>query len=374
MFYLFDVNYADNGTYQSRRIPAMRNSLFKNVNRELKRVKGYLRNRDKFVHSNHIFLKTLRTFNIDPTLELFEYHDKVIKNVEDVAKANGINTMLNTPMSTSKMSHLYGQDVTEVYLMINNKVDLMTIEDDWESKPSVKVLRHDVTNIDLTPMGKDYDGGFGYAVLKVDLVLMMHQYRLWYLKQLRSKADFLKPTTAFISNHVISNMLDSHFNMAMFNRLVALYRGVDVWETKTKIPFPTANFTRQMDKYLFKLIGILNCRRMYYGEYLKQIALLDVDLDQESLNTTSALDLAMLPNVITSRQTTWIYVLARIPFLSFMLELDYDLGGRKNRRDANIIKRFFTRSKNSRLFEGKLGNIDSRALQQDINEMVLRHL
>lgn len=365
MFYLFDKNHGENATYQSTRVPSMRHGLFRTIERELTRVKGHLRKRDSFVHADHILLVALRTFNIDPGLDLFDYHDKVLKNVDGVARSVGINTMLNTSMINNADSHFYGQDVTEVYLMVNDRVDLMSIEEDWENKSSITVLRHDITNVDLTPMSKNYSGGHGYAVLQIDLVLMMHQYRLWYLKQLRSNVEYLKPTTAFISNYVISNMMDSHFNMAMFNRLVALHKGTKVISTKTKVSFTINDFIPQLDRYLLQLIGILYGKQRYYGEHLKQIAL---------LGETTALDIAMLPNVVTSRQTTWIYVLARINFLSFVLELDYDMGGTKNRRDANIIKRFFIQGKNSRLFDRVLGNIDSRALQQDIKTGILEYL
>lgn len=367
MFELFDRNHIVDGIQRATAQPASQEMLYKRIRKDLDRVISYMRNRYTTIAPDHTLVKVLNGLNLDPSIDIFDYYEDVRRKQEDIAKASGINTRTNRALSNER-SFFYGPNVTEVFILSYESVDLLTIEDEaWEDLTPIKVLRHDVSSFDMTPLGRNYHANSGFAVIEINIPLLAIQYRAWHLDQLKKDPEFLKGSDQFVGTYPVANMMTSHIEHVLFNRLYSFYTGERVVDKQTNLPFALGviGYKKELDKYLYGTLTYLNRKSSKFYQYLSQLKM---------ISSNDAFELMSLPARDVYRQTEWIYVMARMKPLSFMLRLDYDLGGQSNRQELNVVRRYVRSIRSGKLFQEALPGIDGKALTVDLNETIVPYV
>lgn len=282
------------------------------------------------VRSNHLLVKLINAMNLDVDLPLFEYHRMAEYRVDRVATAHRLtHSKHRGDVKTEEV--FYGDGTDEVVIAVNEDIDLLSIEHTWRSLEPVKVLAHPYTDLSLTPLDGSREGQYNkYAVIQVDIIALVMQYRLWVLDQVNRGYAIIRTPMQFVTQYPLTNALSTHFDVAIQNRLTALFLGEPVETRANPWPIYLKDLSQEIDDYLFDRIRYLQRRSMMYPDIMKAVPLVVKD-DLWELN--------QLPKVPGTRQIAWALTLARAPIVRLLVQMDYSVGGQRNYQDTNRIGR-----------------------------------
>jgi hypothetical protein len=328
------------------------------MRKSLDRIVRHLRNRHWYVYSSHILVKILTSIPVDRDLDIFEYHKKVEAIAYDLGKTLGISSSLHK--SISKDSYMLGDDVTEIYVAINEPIDLLTVESNWEELEPIKFLRHDVDSLDLTPLDGRRSEEFGLAVIQVDIVKLAIQYRSWIKHWEESGVDEIPSVVNFVAGHPTANALYSFYDHCIYNRFRTRLEGKVPSTKVTKLTFSTPSYTDEVDKYIkYTINRIERAGGFTFDQMLQQLELVTVK---------DAFNLTRLPQLFISRQVEWVILISRLETLIYLVQTGDMFGhNSKNRVNLNKIKIYVKSLRGTRIFSNTLSTLDERAILRDIN-------
>lgn len=282
------------------------------------------------VRSNHLLVKLLKSMNLDPELPLFEYYRLAQNRYERVSRSERLTSSIYRG-DVRDESTFYGDGTNEVLMVVSEDVDVLNLEKKWTSLTPIRVLSHPYTDLSLTAMDGRKKGVFnGMAVIQIDLVKLAMQYRQWYHDQLDSGSYVLRTPMQFMFEYPLTNALISHHDVAIQNRMVALFRGEETGKFENDWPMYMKDNSAEVDDYLLERLRHLHRRPMMYNDILQQIPLVFYE---------DWMALIELPNVPATRQNTWALNLARVPTVRFLVQLDYEIGSQRNFQDMSRIRK-----------------------------------
>jgi hypothetical protein len=156
-------------------------------------------------------------------------------------------------------------------------------------------------------------------------------------------------------------MLISHLDVAMFNRLHALYDGKEPTPTKHEAPIHIRSHDKAVDRYLLERVSTLGRRDEKFETRLEQIGLI-FHSDMRRL--------IQLPDMVLNRRNSWIVLLSRIPIFEFLLKLDWENGSTRNLHHYRAIERRLRAYKNDHGLESIL----PLSLYDELLEELHRHI
>ena len=294
------------------------------------KVISYCRTAANSVESSHLLVKILNDLNASPDLPLFEYYEKVSNRAMAVAKANKISSSL-WKGNVLENGEFYGKGTSEIILAVNEGVDILNIENDWESIEAVRILRHGKTSLSLEPLiGHESLEEYGLSIIQIDVVKLAMQYRQWYKRQADEDVEFFQTPMQFVYQYPLANALGSHLDVAIVNRLQKLYKGASGSPMESTWPFYIKDVSPNVDKYLMNRIAMMARKSFTFENLLEQVELIF------SKNIHGAI---RLPQTAVTRQISWIFNLVRMPIISLVLQIDNDRGGEMNTKDRSILRK-----------------------------------
>ena len=301
------------------------------LERNLKVVKEYYYNRPHAVKNTNILVKLLTNLGVPYDLHLERFYD--------IVDARALQYSMSFKMTSSLYrgaffkNAFYGGNTMEVLVANNDSIDPYYVYNNWREVQSVKVVDHPKSDLDLLlPNGRMASSGDGVAVIEINIPTLAIQFRAFMDEQMkRSAGGMLSPqsTAQFIHMHVLPNMLDTHLNIALFNRAYNLTVGAPMGITERKHPFYLTSFNDQVDKvYKIQIDHLKNTERDFKS-ILKTF---------QCLNGTFA-DALRLPGTASTRQIVWVEFIARLRAMDFMTDLSVSRGRAKNTNDINQFMR-----------------------------------
>lgn len=303
--------------------------------RELANVENYYHNRVYSVKSNHFLSNILYHMDVPMSYSAEQYANVATTRAPYVANALKITSEINYGRYVQGV--FYGRGCTEILIHDTEYFSPSQVEKDWKSVCAVNVLLHPKSDLKLLlPNGRDTSDETGLVVVSINVALLAFQYRCFCQDQA------LKPTAGqsqlgipqFIHMFVLPNMLYSHLDMVIINRMMNLFYKVPMGKPYLKHPFPVADLSKRLDHFLLNTMQHLQNQEMSYEQMLKNIPAFDFPSMDEAL---------AIPDLAPTRQVKWALLLSRLSIMDFMM----DLGGVKNQRfnqyHLNRLNRYLIR-------------------------------
>jgi hypothetical protein len=114
--------------------------------------------------------------------------------------------------------------------------------------------------------------------------------------------------------YVLPNILHSHIELCIINRLMNLYYGAPMGEVRKHHPFPIIDYSARIDHALAPIVKRLSSTKMLYFSVLKNIPSI-ADIDAQSF--------LMMPDIAKTRQVWWAMILSRLRIIVWLI----DIGG-----------------------------------------------
>jgi hypothetical protein len=119
----------------------------------------------------------------------------------------------------------------------------------------------------------------------------------------------------FVKAYPILNMIYSHQDFAIFNRLNALDQDRTVAPFYNTHSFPVLNYNNTLDAVLVKYLHFIKQRRVDMYTLLAMLP---------AINNHDMLDTMLVPQVPSTRQIDWVLEYARLSTIAFVLRKDHD--------------------------------------------------
>lgn len=358
MYTLFnDPSDPSQGVQQPSSFTLIKKRLRKNLIDAIR----YARNSTYAVPSNHILVSILNDLNVNPNDNLIEYYDAVAKRAIGVAKANKISSALHR----GKIRHdglFYGSNTTEIHVLVDNAIDIFQLDTTWKKMQPIRILRHPRTSLSINALdGSNSFEEDGVAVIAIDIRMLAIQYYMWYNQQKEEGDDFFQTTRQFVYQYPLTNALMSHHDIALINRMSALYKGVEVSPFENIWPFYLTDLTQTVDKYLFNRIETMMSKARVFDEWLHYTNV---------VYAKNMYDVVRLPQTLVTRQNAWVFNVARIPYINLLLEMENECGSFRNSNIRSTLRKNVRQLMHDKDFKTSIEDGDSESFMDELKTKI----
>lgn len=307
---------------------------------ELAKTIRYYNRNNYYSKNNHILVRILRTLNLNIHLDLIDYVDTIVSRSPSIIR--NFNMVSSINKGTWHRGEFYGNNTSELWVGNSHPGDFFNYISDWKNIVPVTVLAHPNTDLLFGLPENNYDRFFNeYAILEINIPMLALQYREWAIMRI-TENDASTNIATFVKSYVLPNMLYSHIDLVMINRLKdTLYNGsvVDMY-TAPKLPFKIVDYSDKLDRVLVKIINDIHNTSFLYDNVLTTIP----GIYNDTLEPIS-----MLPNIPNTRQARPMLFISRLELMEFIIRLGDVRALRKNKHHINRLKLDLTLLKNDSL-------------------------
>jgi hypothetical protein len=299
----------------------------KGLTQDFHKLQAYYTSTNRWVANQHILVRLLLTLNVSLNRRPELYADVVA----DTALSLYAGLGLTSPSSQGTVHNIgtfYNRNVVEVLIAANEEFDPVKATEHWIHLEPVRVLRHPYTDLSMEIPDGRYPAcnENPLAVIAINIPMLAIQYRAWRLSKGRVRDDGSEPPVhEFIYSYVLVNMLLSHLNVAMQNRLQALYRKLPVADFTRVHPCSIIDYSARFDQGAELLVSRYQREPMHFPEALRQMIAID---------GPSMLEALKLPTVAPTRHIVWALLIARLPQMQWLIDIGRDTNNHKNVGDT----------------------------------------
>lgn len=302
------------------------------LKRNVDQVISYYRRSPFAVKSNHLLVRLLHAITTPKTQELLRYYDNVDASCLNIAQTLGFTS----PISRGNLWNgvFYGKGNVEIIIADDSSFDPIVADKNWENLEPIRVLRHPRSDLNMNiPNGINSGVEEGIAVISVNIPMLAIQYRAFRREENRhafmSGANE-RSIMQFLHMYPLTNMVRSHMDVVMFNRVDRIVHGLPFGEAKIKHPFFLIDYSKELNLFHRLTIESLEDTAKGFYDTLRTIP---------AVTKENLVEVMELPDVAGTRQIVWALVLARLPALNFLFRMAKGGPSTKNGMEVNMVKR-----------------------------------
>lgn len=330
------------------------------IQKNISNYKKYYQNTNHSVASQHLLIKILYHFG--------EGYGQSYRDFYTFLKANYLNYSRSIHLSSpgwvgkAHPGVFYGAGVKEFLIAHHDPIDDFDKAIlNWNNLSSVKVLFHHRSDLQLANFtGINTTDTFGYAVCQIDIPLLCLQYKAFRDYQRRFtdvEIDATNSAMQFIRKYVLSNMIDTHMDIAIFNRFYRNYLALPHTKADDRQPFYVMDFEDKVDDVQKEMLRALKDRNYTFSSMLKTILAIDKD---------SMLEVMPLPNIARTRQIKPALLLARIDVLELLMLINKQSKGNSNQSELNTIRQEIIKYRSDSILTNQLSRQEARNIEEKI--------
>jgi hypothetical protein len=308
------------------------NYLHDGLRRNLDAVITYYRSHSMAVESDHFLVRLLQSIDIPKSQNIERYADNVDLMSLNLSMALKMTSSIYRGQVFDGV--FYGPKCQEILIAHNEPFDPFEADKNWQNQMPIQVLRHPITDLGMRlPDGNDNSTDFGIAVILINIPLLAVMYRAFrryedYLFETQGESQ--RSVMQFVHMYVLPNMMPSHVDQVVFNRLHALQRGAPLGEVRRPHSFPVVSYEDRLNIAQRQLLVLLEKQGKDFRGVMQEIPMIcDDNLDQ----------LMVLPKLAPTQQVMWALSISRLPALDFLFRASKDGANQRNRKEVQYVLR-----------------------------------
>lgn len=327
---MFDTFYISQVGQKSLSSPGAWFTAKRQLRDNIKKIVDYYRNNPLTISSSHLLIRIIYAMNISKSLPLDKYLDYCNQRAYTVAQNLGLTS--STSRGYIWDGIFYGKGSSEVIMANTEYFDISNSETNWKDMQSVRVLHHSKSDLNGNiPDGRWNGTDNDIAIITVNIPMLMLQY--YYFTKEQEKIhleDSRKSIMQFIYSYPLTNMVYSHMDYCIINRL---RNKNDLLYSKPpllKHPFGLPDVYGIVDNSLTIVNDYLISHQLI-NTYMKGLCIPSITKD----NSTEVMN---FPNTATTLQMYWSVILSSLNYISYILRT-YEDPRRSVGKDVNNIQR-----------------------------------
>lgn len=304
--------------------PGSMELLKRTYQREVLKVIDYYATRVTNIRNDHILNRMLVTGCPSLGYDLQKFLSLSKERVLNISDVIGLTYSANYGKIFKDV--FYG-GCMEVLLLDTDDFDEEEVYKDWKNVDAIRVLKHPFTDYELVPpFGQRYSDNDGLlTVLSINVAKLFVQYKGFIDSRRLMVAEerMNLNSTHFIKMHVIPNILRTHVEFVLYNRLKDMYYTLPDYRTTSKLPFPIINYDRIADDICGDIIQRYQDKPLSYAAFFQAIPGIFKENILESL---------MMPDDAKTKQVWWALFLTRLEDQFFAMHMLGEPGLNNNRK------------------------------------------
>ncbi len=301
------------------------------LERNLQVTMDYYKTKGFAVRTNHLLVKLVNSIGVDYELNIERFYSIVNAKTNRI----GMHFKFTSPIYTGQYFNgvFYGAGTKEIIIADDEYVNPYLVQEKWKDYASVTVLDHPRSDLDMIlPTGRVTGIETGLAVIKINIAALAIQYKMYLREQYEKVGNAGSEGTAamFVHKYVLPNMLPSHLDVALFNRIDNMALGKPMGIATVRHPFFLIDFTDRVDKVYWQLEKYFNKTELNFHSIMKSIPLVTAP----NLDT-----LMLLPEIAPTRQYAWAEFMTRLKCIEFLIKINPSHGRVSSMHDLNHILR-----------------------------------
>jgi hypothetical protein len=297
------------------------------------KVKRFYRLNPTAVPSNHILVRLLQSSAIPQHMDLNRYYD----NVQGLSLNLSAALFFTSSAHEGKLTHGNFYNGPEILLADFSDFDYVSEDKNWQDTQAVQVEYHPYTDLNLIlPEKIRYPETKGVSVIRINIAKLLVQYRAFRLQEEQiAEITGLEQRSIyhFIRMYVLPNMLDTHLDYAVINRLNCLMDGIEIEPTKWKHSFYLNDVSAKVDQCLQYEVD-------FYGKVSRDLRTLVNTI--KLFGKDYLIDLVEIPDMALTYQVTWALVLMRLPTVDLITRICPTTANSTNRAFTNSLFKMVT--------------------------------
>lgn len=283
------------------------------LNRNLNQVIAYYQAHNFAARSNHFLVRLLGALKTSFNQPAERFYDQVDNACTSIAVSMQMTSALHS--GTIFDGVFYGFGVKEILIANNEPIDFFSVMEDWRNQSPIKVLSHPKTDLDMhVPSGTAYSNEKGLAVISINIPMLALMYYKFSHEQVANmaKGKSAATTAQFVMTYVLPNMLPSHLDIAVVNRICAFAQDKPLGTPIRKHAMALGFASSQTDKALMEVKGFLEKTNLSLHDMLCTVP---------AVTATNGLEALALPRIAATRKYLWAEAAARINYIASMMLL-----------------------------------------------------
>lgn len=298
------------------------------LNAEYLKIERYHRSNITFVQNNHFLLRLLET-DI-PSGDINKVAMDLSDSFDSRMSTLGIGSPFGRP-DFSVNSWFYNKRTYEILLQDASLFNAEDVYENWQDARPITVLHHPFNDMSMAyPNGKHVSNAEpGYAVISINPAKLLIQFKGYIDHCVKEKKPIQSPNI-WLSQYPIFNMLSSHIDIALRNRLIATFNGDGLQGFRNIYPLGINNPTSYVDAALASVIKNIGTQPLKFDRVLELIP---------AFSAASQRSVTPFPFNAITHSTEWIHEVARAPLLDFLVRYSKRYPNFENNDYINDIKR-----------------------------------
>jgi hypothetical protein len=324
-------------------IPALWPYVKQGLRANVAQIISYYRSNPQAVKSDHLLVKIIQSMDMPLSLNYDRYFSLVDASALDLSMVLKLTSSLYKGQVWDGV--FYGPGSREILVAYTGEFDYNKVQKEWQNVAAVRVLRHAKSDLYMNlPDGNRNTTESGLCVIGINIALLMCQY-YWFRKSYWIEDHDLdtRTTMMFIHMYVLPNMLFSHLDQALFNRIQKLSKHETLGQSIKRHPFAQVSYEHKVDQCYVAVLENLKRQEKNFAGILQNVpAAIRSDMNQ----------VMRVPDMAPTRQVVWALAISRLEALDFVLSQVHRTPQTKNQSEVDAINRTFLFWKNARIFEG----------------------
>ncbi len=332
----------------------------RNMLLELKRVYDYFHTNVRPLAGAHILKNLINSLNVPVEYSIDKYVELASQRAMNYAKM----AQFSTPYNDGKIFHgvFYGEGSNEIIMLTDEYINVFDEYKNWRDLESIRVLLHPISDLALIPPdGIKQSTANGLCVIEINIAKLAMQYHGFCasekIKLIENKEGIRLGLEHFLKMYVLPNMLPSHLDMVIYNRMKNLFYGEPMSTPLRRLPFTIRDYETRIDRVLGSILDILGKKKLLYSNALYMMpAITEADM----------YDVMKMPDNPLTRQINWVYAVGRVSVYRFLVEVCGGASVGMNLNDIVIVKRNLRYLKYESILAIKLSPDDLYDITDDI--------
>lgn len=347
----------ENSPFQFPRMDYLRGRVSENY-------KKYVTERGSYpgrVDSSHLLAKILLNLNVEFTGDLVKY----MADCEIAARrmCSGLGIAASFSKGTLFTEGVFYPGCPEIIMYSRDEsYTIMDLWRGWQDLEPVTVVNHpisDMTMVELGVMNSIDIEKPDLAVINIDIPLLAAQWKMW------QAANPGKLIEAFLTQVVLLNLIKSHLNVALFNKLMVHLGIRESCDVKTNLPFGQTSVNDPAQAIVVDVYSKVSAKAMTGGQMMASIP---------AIFGSNYLDTVCLPSMTPTYQVEWALMAQKMDAVAVMLAFAEKSGYDRILKETTILRRTLIQIKEEKTFDNGLTGAASGYLSERLVRMVVERL
>ncbi len=351
MYQLFhERSVSSAGGYNPPEFHRLREGLRQSIDK----ITAYRQTNTRALLDSHLLIGLLQSLNISLFLPVEIYVDKVSDVMDGIVTA----LKLTSPLSGGKV-HTEGAfyrkrgeriGVEEIVIAHEDDFDIVHFKNNWRQYDPIRVLHHPCSDLALTvPDGRVTQSLTGYSVIAINVPMLAAQYYMWrHERREIERRESPRTTGQFLMEVPLPNMLYTHVEIALLNRMMNLYFDRPNTNIRNSHPFALPDYSAAIDQVLANFLRVVVPRKLDFDSLISAFP---------TVWHRDFHEVIQLPDMAYTHQMQWAVMLARMDLVRWLVRQNHEQQGDRNRAYLSKLRFYLILNDNGKLLHQRLNPV-----------------